>query len=641
MIADMSGIANHLKRMDKSIFPNLTRAGLINKQSIYDNSILVPFVKEKLFFETKGQIPQRALNAGYDEWLLGQGITKRDHVFDLSIDVMSVSVTLFNRRLVKERKDHFGSKLLCIVGVRWREPTDPSQDSEINSFVMENDIWESIRGISPGPFYKIQDFQKDFIELNTLPTNQSKYKKVEIENITTDAVQKQYLSTNLVHKPLDKAKSEGKQEKPKLVFAKPKFPQFELPKKPSNKILGVVKTTNKMVQDKLLTDTLIRNTDYTLKQHFNNCRILLKSIIGEPLSKAKIEGALKYHPYKAFEQSEVVRERISCLARLGEVSSRYEFLLGGSPIIWCRSLQSAQEKNPVPEGKDPNKQNLFQTKNNFTGHLFPTRYFWDDAASPRLTSYPGHTIRDGHKGFRKEVFKNFSKHSKTYVYDSDLSSCHPRVLMLFLKEKQAPLLYKSFSEKDLYMDIALKLKEKHPVLRAFTDKLLRKIIKVKCLAMLNGGGLTTEDHINDLVEELYPKDSKEFKAMMIALTKILKVLPIVCEFKKHGNFIHSKKEVYILSHSNKITSTGSSHILCSPVMCGVESLIMTYLMEYVAFSPFEILPLAGIHDGIALASLKELSASQLDSFDVGFSDFVNRKIDIQAPIETVLVGSPS
>lgn len=93
-------------------------------------------------------------------------------------------------------------------------------------------------------------------------------------------------------------------------------------------------------------------------------------------------------------------------------------------------------------------------KKNFEGKKFPTKYYFGGESSPRLTTTPPHTIRDGTKEFRNEALPRFAKHAGIILYDVDLSCCHVRAIMMFTHQKDAPLLYKSMIEKNLYLDIA-------------------------------------------------------------------------------------------------------------------------------------------------------------------------------------------
>lgn len=619
--------------LNPKIFPKLTRAGLINREAQFDNNTLVEFVSQELYFETEAQISVLALNEGYKRWSLLKGELKSNYLFDLSIDIAAIALSVFDRRIIKERKPHFDRKTTVLVGVRWREATDPCQDRGMYSVVLDYDIWESLRAIPDKPLYEISDYKSDFVKSNqTIP--HGKNRMTPDPKLPTTEIQKKFLQNITSASPKEKKV----QKKPVLIFAPSQVKQFPLPERPSDKKLKVTKFTSKMAEKEFLDKPLPIHLPSYLLQSFKKVRKLFLNTIATPLRHTQMEGYFKYHPHLPFGQTEIARERISYLARLGNITYLYDRLLGGRKVIWCNSLRDAQIKFPSPVGKSPNSQNLFQSKKNFTGHLFPIRYFWDNEGSPRLKSYPGYTIRDCHNGFRKEIFKNFSKHSGMYLYDCDLSSCHPRVIMMFLTADQAPLLHKSFAVKDLYLEIAKDLQLKYPILKIIPISLLRKIIKIKTLAMLNGGGLRTENHISDLLALVHPKGSDEFKALMKVLINILAELPIVLEFKSHGNFISSEKEVFIPSHSGKITSSGSNHILASPCICAVESFTMTYLIEYIAVCRFEILPLTSIHDGLNRASPKELSLADLEEFDLGFATFVEAKRGIPLPIETIPIN---
>lgn len=583
-----SGIVNVLMNMDPEIFPNLTRAGLFNKEITYETNFLVPFILNKLYFEVDSVISITALLAGYQNWASSNNIKKSDYTFDLGIDLASVALTLFNRRLIRIRKTIQGKRVQVLTGVRWREPTDPSQDTEQNSYVMEHDPWAFLRNKGDHPIYEIDNFRIDLEKTNQTILNNGQI--VAILGLlrllksggpkplpTTDEIQNQYLNKRIAEVTKVVVKGSVKTStKSLLVFAESKTEQFPIPQKFSDKELGVTKITNHEEQHKYLDQPLPTHSKKYFIDKFDLVHKSFCDLMGYPLMELKFKENFKYHPHVLFKETETVRKRIYYLSQLGEISTKLEHEFGGRHIIWCESLRAAQLKFPVPKNKTASKQNLFQKKKNFTGHLFPTYYYFDSEGSPRLKSYPGHTIRDGHKGFRNEVFKRFTQYCGLYLYNTDLSSCHVRVIMMFLDEINAPLLYKSFHAKDLYLEIAMDLKRSCDALHVFSDKLLRKIIKIKCLAMLNGGGLLTENHINHLVDDLYPIDSNEYNKIIEILLSSLSDLPIVIEFRSHGQFIAEKSKVYILSNSTAITSTDSQHILSSPVMCSVESLTMTF-----------------------------------------------------------------
>lgn len=124
---NQSGLVNLLMGINPSIFKNLTRAGLINKEVTYESNVLIPFILTKLFFEVGSAVSIVALNQGYRQWVLMQNEKKKNNsTFDLVIDTASVALSMFNRRLIKDRRLYFGKRTTVLVGIRWREKTDPN-----------------------------------------------------------------------------------------------------------------------------------------------------------------------------------------------------------------------------------------------------------------------------------------------------------------------------------------------------------------------------------------------------------------------------------------------------------------------------------------------------------------------------------
>lgn len=159
--------------------------------------------------------------------------------------------------------------------------------------------------------------------------------------------------------------------------------------------------------------------------------------------------------------------------------------------------------------------------------------------------------------------------------------------------------------------------------------------------MLNGGGTGKAEHITDLLSDLFPEESEMYQILLPALVNVLKELPIVKEFYSHSRFIYSKQGVYILTHSGQIRSSNSPHILNSPVLCSVETLIMTYLLEFLGGSEDMMIPLATQHDGTILCSMNKLTDDSIDSLNINFSNFLQERIGISLPIEFDDIGVDS
>lgn len=211
---------------------------------------------------------------------------------------------------------------------------------------------------------------------------------------------------------------------------------------------------------------------------------------------------------------------------------------------------------------------------------------------------------------------------------------------MFRNESEAPFLYKSVKEKDLYGDIAKDLIQKHSFLKEFAAKKVRLIIKIKCLSMLNGGGLKTASHISHLIQSEFPGDLDKVKNITGKLCNILSSLPIVREFHDHGSFIYQNNKVALLTHADYVAFPDNPHKLNSPVMCSVETVAMTYLMGFIGVFDFKFLPLASIHDGIVLASRLEVTPKIIKKFNQQWEIFFREKMNFDLPVKFTLVGEP-
>lgn len=162
-----------------------------------------------------------------------------------------------------------------------------------------------------------------------------------------------------------------------MIFAEPSSQQFGIPEKLSGKVLGVTKLTNKDEENKYLDQSLLTHSKEYIKNSFKDSVKLFKTTIGKPLKTLVFSNKFEYHPHIPFKKTEICRKRINYLSKLENVSSYFKEKLGDSKIIWCEALRAAQLNFPVSVGKLPSQQNLFQIKRNFTGHLFPTYYYFD------------------------------------------------------------------------------------------------------------------------------------------------------------------------------------------------------------------------------------------------------------------------
>ncbi len=52
------------------------------------------------------------------------------------------------------------------------------------------------------------------------------------------------------------------------------------------------------------------------------------------------------------------------------------------------------------------------------------------------------------------MFKDLVSTAEIFLYDAYFTSCHITVVMLFRSEQEAPLLYKSVREENIYLNIS-------------------------------------------------------------------------------------------------------------------------------------------------------------------------------------------
>lgn len=639
LIGNSSGFFNWFLSINEEMLKNLTRASLINKETSFENSFMAQYICEKVSYVDNGILPVMEFKDSYNSFLIEKGLETTRYSTDIVIDFLTVTMSIFNTRIVKRRVTlPGGSRRIVFVGTCLRIPGGSVPKFVNQSYEIDNDIWENYRNNSHDEFIEIPVLNDNV----TLPEKQVQ-ELIPIVTKKNEIIYSRDPSSILgkrktLSQPNPKKTMNIHKGKSELIFttSKDRF-LYPLKQRPEKQKIHKSTLTDVTEVPKYLLKKLPGYSLSYKKETFKESVKLFYKKVYVPLTKLPLNNNFHYNPHTFFSEYNLVRKRIELLMELGDVSSHFLYKMGGSEIIWCQSLHDTQREYPVPDYKKSSTK-LFQKKNHFTGKILPENYFWDDKGSPRFTCTPAHTIRDIDKKWRNKIFKEMSRHTNIHLYDCDLSSCHARVIMMFRTRNEAPLLYKSFQENDLYITIAKGIHEKHPVLSAIPIKVLRKIVKIKALAMLNGGGLGTASHMSSFLEALFPGGSDQYKKLLPILVNVLKNLPIVKEFYHHGKFISSKKAVYILTHSDEIRSTNSSHILNSPVLCSLETFIMTYLVEFIGSLDGLYLPLSTQHDGTLLGSMKKLTADDMADLNAGFSDFLQDRIGISLPIEFTDVG---
>lgn len=84
-------------------------------------------------------------------------------------------------------------------------------------------------------------------------------------------------------------------------------------------------------------------------------------------------------------------------------------------------------------------------------------------------------------------------------YELDLSACYLRILTLFIGMENGEYLHRAVNENDLWSILADTFLTEHPDLSFIGQKFARKVIKIKALSMINGGGLNTKKDIESIL----------------------------------------------------------------------------------------------------------------------------------------------
>ena len=86
------------------------------------------------------------------------------------------------------------------------------------------------------------------------------------------------------------------------------------------------------------------------------------------------------------------------------------------------------------------------------------------------------------------------------MYDIDMYACHTRFCMLFINKTEGSYLHSSAQNADMQRILAENIKVKNPMLNKIPTKVVRTAIKIKALAMLNGGGIKNPQLIRPIME---------------------------------------------------------------------------------------------------------------------------------------------
>lgn len=250
LIANSSGLVNWFLSINEVMLRDLTRASLINKEASLENSLMAQFVCEEISYEKDVFITVVDFKDSYNNFLTEKGLEKTKYSTDQVIEFLTVTMSLFNTRMVKRRMTvPGGSRRMVLLGACLRVPGGSVPKFLNQSYEIPNDIWKNYRDNSVDKFVEIP------VQNDSLPQKETQLQGIPLENkelvsIVTSKNEINY-SFNPVTttaktpiSPVRKAVSDvaTKKEKSELVYSTPKdkylYPlKQKLPKLKVNKKL--------------------------------------------------------------------------------------------------------------------------------------------------------------------------------------------------------------------------------------------------------------------------------------------------------------------------------------------------------------------------------------------------------------------
>lgn len=186
-----------------------------------------------------------------------------------------------------------------------------------------------------------------------------------------------------------------------------------------------------------------------------------------------------------------------------------------------------------------------------------------------------------------------------------MSACHAQAVSWFVSKNRGPLLFESMNTPDLWLNFAVYLKETYKELKNILFKARITVCKNKALAMFNQGGLSTLQVVLDALKPFYKENNTNLDQDAKELCKVLKTFLIITEFKEHGEDMASKGFIFTatiqkplpVNNNDQELRVGSTK-LGTKIMCSVETLVMSLLIETLLEYNIKVTPLCLCHDGV-------------------------------------------
>ena len=368
---------------------------------------------------------------------------------------------------------------------------------------------------------------------------------------------------------------------------------------------------------------------------FNTAFNVLQVEVGALLFQKKIKRKLRITIHTPLAEYETVFSRLKILEKIAKVGFYIEAAMGCSEKLWACTLRETQSDNSE-------KVAINQIKR-FPGRLFPESYVFQETSHPRYNAYPSGTARCGFKAHRFKLFQAISHVTGWKIYDMDFSACHLRVMACVISPGQGPLLHQVVTSSDAWLGFVQELVSKNPSLYHFPIKTLRKVIKIKCLSIINGNGMGNTQAIKINIAEGNDAKGKPLATYESLLETVISTLTVIKEFYINCKYINAQGFVYLVHENTKTLpdknkkGTKGAHSLNSKVYAATESLCMSFLIEFISGYNLKMLPLVCEHDGIVIACQEELSANQIKEIYRDFEVYLSKRLYINFPIELELM----
>lgn len=148
------------------------------------------------------------------------------------------------------------------------------------------------------------------------------------------------------------------------------------------------------------------------------------------------------------------------------------------------------------------------------------------------------------------------------------------------------------------------------------------MFKTGCLAVLNGGGVGNPRHLDSSVKEKWSLSGKPLSEFNETVCKLIKSLPLTQELVNLTKTMHFDGHSHLMNTTQVFTATKNKTDCCSAVMAGGEVSCLSFLIEFIARQPIEMLPVSLEHDGVLILTHHPLSSDDIECLVLSWRAFL-------------------